>query len=103
MKALFTLCLFAASFGSVAAAPAATSHATVRPLVRYLTATLHLRRHKARQVQRAVLRNPLEVTTPEQVADRLRPVLSDAQYERYTVLQNNVASYEMLNRLAMQR
>lgn len=103
MKALLTTCLLAATLGSSLAASAATLGAPARPLARYLTATLHLRRHKARQVQRAIRRNPLALNTPEQVAERLRPVLTAAQYERYTTLQNNVTSYEMLHRLTKQR
>lgn len=103
MKALLTICLLAATLGSALAAPATLAGAPARPLARYLTATLHLRRHKARQVQRAVRRNPLQLTTPEQIAQRLRPVLTDAQYEQFVALQDNVASYEMLNRLTAQR
>lgn len=106
MKVLLTLCLLAITLGSALAAPAAatsSARTTVRPLVRYLTATLHLHRRKARQVQRAVLHDPLAVRTPEQVAERLRPVLTAAQFESYTTLQSNVSSYELLHRLAVQR
>lgn len=104
MKTLLTLGLLTLTLGSALAAPtAAAASQTSRPLVRYLTATLHLRRHKARQVERAVLRNPLDLSTPEQVADRLRPVLTASQYEQYADLQNNGAAYQMLQRLAVQR
>lgn len=101
MKTWFTLALVAFILGSTSAASAAS--VSSRPLARYLTATLHLRRHKARQVERAVRRNPLELSTPEQVADRLRPVLTATQYEQYADLQNNHAAYQMLQRLATQR
>jgi hypothetical protein len=101
MKTWLTLALLACTLGAAPVA-SATSH-TSRPLTRYLTATLHLRRHKARQVERAVQRNPLELSTPEQVADRLRPVLTATQYEQYADLQNNHAAYQMLQRLAAQR
>lgn len=103
MKVLLPTCLLALTLSSVSAAPATSAHVTVRPLVRYLTATLHLHRHKARLVQRAVLHNPLALSTPEQVGERLRPVLSAAQFEQYWALQNEVSSYEMLSRLAAQR
>lgn len=101
MKTWLTLALVAFTLGSAPVASAAGSSS--RPLERYLTATLHLRRHQARQVARAVRHNPLELNTPEQVADRLRPVLTAAQYERYADLQNNHAAYQMLQRLATQR
>ncbi|MGI4834190.1 MAG: hypothetical protein ACRYFK_12090 [Janthinobacterium lividum] len=105
MKLLLTLGLLAATWSLVpaaSAAPHSTSHATVRPLVRYLTATLHLRPRAARRVQRAVLHAPLALRTPEQVAERLRPVLSADQFEHYGHLQNDVVAYEQLQRLAAQ-
>lgn len=103
MKTLVATCLLALSLSPVLAAPASAAHSATRPLVRYLTATLHLHRHKARQVARAMQRNPLSLTTPEQIRERLRPVLNASQFERYTILQDNVVSYEMLNRLTTQR
>lgn len=103
MKAFVATCLLAASLSPALGASATTTRSATRPLVRYLTATLHLRRHKARLVARAMQRNPLGLTCPEQIGERLRPVLSAAQFEHYTILRDNVASYEMLNRLTAQR
>jgi len=108
MKLMLTLGLLAATLGLAPLASATTytdpaaPAAPARPLVRYLTATLHLHRRAARRVQLAVLRAPLALHTPEQVAERLRPVLSAAQFKRYSQLQEDVASYEQLHRLATQ-
>ncbi|NML65212.1 hypothetical protein HHL22_08355 [Hymenobacter sp. RP-2-7] len=96
MKFLLVLSLLASSLGPASAA------AAPRPLVRYLAATLHLRPGQTRQVQLAVRRAPLALRTPEQVAERLRPVLSATQFERYSQLQGDAASYALLHHLAAQ-
>jgi hypothetical protein len=70
--------------------------------VRYLSAALHLRPGQVHLVQLAVRRAPLTLQTPEQVAERLRPVLSATQFAQYADLQNNSTAYQMLQRLAGQ-
>ena len=97
MKSFFfaVLCLL-----SLAAAPQTASAKSVRPLTRYLTATLHLRRREAKAVQTAVNQHPLHTRTPEEVVERLRTVLNADQLQTLTALTGSVDSYEILHQLA---
>ncbi|HET9502645.1 MAG TPA: hypothetical protein VFO93_03840 [Hymenobacter sp.] len=71
-----------------------------RPLVRYLTATLRLTPAQAVAVQQALRTEVPRPLVPEQLAQRLEPVLSPEAQERLHALQTNVDSYRTLYYLA---
>ncbi|MGI4874155.1 MAG: hypothetical protein ACRYFX_23590 [Janthinobacterium lividum] len=113
MKVILTAALIA--LVSLAARPAAASsqdperatpsstkakHLAARPLVHYLAATLQLSTSQTLAVQQALKVNPLQLRTPEQIAERLQPVLTTAEFDRFKELTNNVTTYEFLNSLA---
>ena len=97
MKSFFLAVLFLLA---LAAAPQTASAKNVRPLTRYLTATLHLRHRQVKAVQTAVNQHPLQTRTPEEVIERLRSVLNADQLQTLTALTGSVDSYEMLHQLA---
>jgi len=84
------------------AAPAAGQPATpgTRPLVRYLTATLHLTPAQAAAVQQALRTESPRPLLPEQLAQSIGPVLSLEAQERLQSLQANAAAYRTLYYLA---
>ena len=71
-----------------------------RPLVRYLTATLRLTPAQAVAVQQALRTETPRPLAPEQLTQRLEPVLSPEAQERLHALQTNVDSYRTLYYLA---
>jgi hypothetical protein len=83
------------------APPAATvARPGARPLVRYLTATLRLTPAQVAAVQQALRAETPRPLVPEQLAQRLEPVLSLEAQERLHALQTNVDSYRTLYYLA---
>ena len=79
---------------AVAARPGA------RLLVRYLTATLRLTPAQVAAVQQALRTEVPRPLVPEQLAQRLEPVLSPNAQEHLHALQTNVDSYRTLYYLA---
>lgn len=69
------------------------------PLVRYLAATLQLPQSQAVAVQQAVQNHERLTRTPEQLAERLRPVLSAREYERFERLYDNASAAASLRGL----
>ncbi len=69
------------------------------PLVRYLAATLQLSQSQAVAVQQAVQKHERLVRTPELLAERLRPVLSPREYERFERLYDNPNAAASLHEL----
>jgi hypothetical protein len=71
------------------------------PLVRYLAATLQLSAAQTVAVQEAVQKHQRLTRTPELLAQRLRTVLTDSEFERFEQLHNNADSAANLRELAM--
>jgi hypothetical protein len=71
-----------------------------RPLVRYLTATLRLTPAQVVAVQQALRTELPRPLVPEQLVQRLSPVLGPEAQERLQALQTNVDSYRTLYYLA---
>jgi hypothetical protein len=70
------------------------------PLVRYLAATLQLSQSQAVAVQQAVQHHERLTRTPGQLAERLHPVLSAREYERFERLYDNASTAASLHELA---
>jgi len=79
---------------------AVAARAGARPLVRYLTATLRLTPAQVVAVQQALRTETPRPLAPEQLTQRLEPVLSPEAQERLHTLQTNVDSYRTLSYLA---
>lgn len=79
---------------------AATARPGARPLVRYLTATLRLTPAQVVAVQQVLRTEAPRPLVPEQLAQRLEPVLGPEAQERLHALQTNVNSYRALYYLA---
>jgi hypothetical protein len=98
MKALVFACLAVAAslFARPAAAhsdperemPGATATIVVapRPLVRYLINNLQLPDQQALAVEQALKAHPLKTSSPEELAEVLRPVLTAEQFARLQAL-----------------
>jgi hypothetical protein len=72
---------------------------TVRPLTRYLTATLRLTPKQAVAVQRSLHKHTAKRLAPEQLALSLGPVLSLEAQQQLLAIQENAASYHTLTYL----
>ncbi|TVT39442.1 hypothetical protein FNT36_17495 [Hymenobacter setariae] len=72
---------------------------TVRPLTRYLVATLHLTHRQAVAVQRTLHGHAAKRLAPEQLSLSLGPVLSPEVQEQLLAMQENAASYRTLTYL----
>lgn len=68
----------------------------VRPLTRYLAATLHLTPTQATAVQERLRAHPLQAPAPEELVAVLEPVLSYEAQSHLAALQNNATSYQTL-------
>lgn len=79
---------------------ATTARPGARPLVRYLTATLRLTPAQVAAVQQVLRTEVPRPLVPEQLTQRLEPVLSPEAQERLHALQTNVDSYRTLYYLA---
>ena len=100
-RALFVFGLLAA--GSVAAhaqglptATPAPARSTVRPLTRYLAATLRLSPKQAAAVQQALRNRTTRTLAPEDLTASLSPVLSPDAQERLLSLQEDASTYRAL-------
>lgn len=71
------------------------------PLVRYLAATLQLSPAQTVAVQQAVQKHQRLTRTPELLAERLRTVLTEDEFERFEKLHNNADSAASLRELAV--
>ena len=80
--------------------PLLPARLVVRPLTRYLAATLHLTHKQADAVQRALRNRPARPLAPEDLTLSLSPVLTPEAQERLQALQNNAAAYQALCYLA---
>lgn len=69
------------------------------PLVRYLAATLRLSQAQAVAVQQAVQKHERLVRTPQALAERLRPILTPREYERFERLYDNASAAASLREL----
>lgn len=75
----------------------------VRPLTRYLTATLHLTHKQAADVQRTLRGHSTKRLSAERLSLSLSPVLSNEAHEQLLAMQENAASYQTLSYLATRR
>ncbi len=80
--------------------PVAATRPTVRPLTRYLAATLRLTPKQAVAVQQALRNRPARTLAPEDLTASLTPVLSPDAQERLQSLQGDVTTYRTLYYLA---
>ncbi|MDO7886661.1 hypothetical protein [Hymenobacter cheonanensis] len=71
------------------------------PLVRYLAASLQLSPSQTIAVQQAVQKHQRLTRTPELLAQRLRTVLTESEYERFEQLHDDASAAASLRELAM--
>ena len=69
------------------------------PLVRYLAATLQLSQARTVAVQQTLQKHERLARTPELLAERLRPVLTASEYERFERLRDNAGAAASLRQL----
>ena len=106
-RALFVFGLLAAgSFTAHAqglpSATPAPARPAVRPLTRYLAATLRLSPKQAAAVQQALRTRQAHTLAPEELTASLSPVLSPDAQERLQSLQEDATTYRALYYLAAQ-
>ena len=76
---------------------------SLRPLTRYLTATLRLTPKQAVAVQRTLHGHATKHFAPEQLSLSLSPILGVEAQQQLLAMQENAASYQTLAYLATRR